>query len=209
MLGLALQGTLSNIAAGMMLLWLRPFRVGDYIETASVSGSVREIGLFVTELETFDGIFRFVPNSEIWNKPLINYTRNAARLLNISIGIRLDDDADKAVGTIRNAIGERLTPVPSAPAPEVFIDSLADNFVFIGVRAWLPSNSYWTTHRSVVTAMKTKLDAAGIPVQRLVHPAADTGNPIRRYESPPARGLLAFAHRNRKDRDAKNAGAGE
>ena len=79
-IGLALQGTLSNIAAGLMLLWLRPFRVGEYIETATVSGVVREIGLFATTLDTFDGLYRFVPNSEIWNKPLVNHSRNRGRM---------------------------------------------------------------------------------------------------------------------------------
>src|SRR5687768_15168420 len=73
-IGLALQGTLQNIAAGIMLIYLRPFHVGDYIETPTVAGTVKEIGLFATHLDTGDGLFFFAPNSEIWNKPLKNHS---------------------------------------------------------------------------------------------------------------------------------------
>jgi small conductance mechanosensitive channel len=79
-IGLALQGTLTNIAAGIMLLWLRPFHVGDYIEVPSnnISGTVKEIGLFACQLENFDGIFVFAPNGAVWNTALRNYSRNSA-----------------------------------------------------------------------------------------------------------------------------------
>src|SRR5215469_3267272 len=79
-IGLALQGTLTNIAAGIMLLWLRPFRIGDYIEVGGQSGTVEEIGLFNCRLRTFDGLYLFMPNSAIWNAPLKNDTRNGGRL---------------------------------------------------------------------------------------------------------------------------------
>ena len=80
-IGLALQGTLTNIAAGIMLIWLRPFRVGDTVETAAFSGTVREIGLFVSHLETFDGLFVFAPNAALWNVWLKNHSRAGWRLL--------------------------------------------------------------------------------------------------------------------------------
>jgi small conductance mechanosensitive channel len=95
-IGLALQGTLSNIAAGLMLLWLRPFHVGDFIEVNGMAGTVREIGLFVCHLETFDGIFLFAPNSTIWNQALRNHTRNAGRLISIDITLPANADADRA-----------------------------------------------------------------------------------------------------------------
>src|SRR5690606_2996252 len=78
-IGLALQGTLQNIAAGIMLLALRPFRVGEYIDAGSVSGTIQEIGLFATELKTLDGLFVLAPNSELWNTPVTNYSRNPLR----------------------------------------------------------------------------------------------------------------------------------
>src|SRR5690606_6640128 len=95
-IGLALQGTLSNIAAGIMLLWLRPFKAGDFIETASAAGTVREIGLFATQIDTYDGIYRFVPNASLWNQPLSNFTRNPSRMTDIAIGIGYGSDANKA-----------------------------------------------------------------------------------------------------------------
>ena len=78
--GLALQGTLSNVAAGFMLLWLRPFRVGDYIDAQGIAGTVQRIGFFSTELHSWDGVFQFVPNSELWNKRVTNFTRLPTRL---------------------------------------------------------------------------------------------------------------------------------
>src|SRR5690242_11445287 len=91
-IGLALQGTLTNIAAGMMLLWLRPFHVGDYIEVSGQSGAVEEIGLFVCQLRTFDGLFLFLPNSSIWNQPLKNHTRNGGRLISINVSVPAASD---------------------------------------------------------------------------------------------------------------------
>jgi small conductance mechanosensitive channel len=174
-IGLALQGTLSNIAAGMMLLWLRPFRVGEYIETTTVSGVVREIGLFATTLDTFDGLYRFVPNSEIWNKPLLNHSRNRGRMSAFTFGLPLDADIGKAEA-IAAEILEKEERVQKDPAPEVFIDQMTDNFVFLGIRAWLPSRLFWSTQRDLAATVRARLNEAGIPVQRMVRPANDVGD---------------------------------
>ena len=88
-IGLALQGTLSNIAAGMMLLWLRPFGINDYIECSSVTGTVKVLGLFATEFRTFEGIYVFVPNSQLWNDTITNYTHNPTRMVRIPVGNQL------------------------------------------------------------------------------------------------------------------------
>ncbi len=88
-IGLALQGTLQNIAAGIMLLILRPFGVGDYIETSTVSGTVLEIGLFATELKTSDGLYRLAPNSTLWNTPITNFSREPTRRDELKVGRRL------------------------------------------------------------------------------------------------------------------------
>jgi small conductance mechanosensitive channel len=195
--GLALQGTLSNIAAGIMLLWLRPFRVGDYVETPAVSGAVTEIGLFATEFETFDGVFRFVPNALIWNQPLVNYTRNATRLAILSVGIKLDDDPEKAMDLIRDVVAADTDTVAREPATEVFLDSLTDGFVFIGIRAWLPSRTYWTAHRVLAERIRSRLGDAGIVAQRLLHASPDVGDPRRRLAPPQRRSRLRFGFRNR------------
>jgi small conductance mechanosensitive channel len=194
-IGLALQGTLSNIAAGLMLLWLRPFRVGEYIETATVSGVVREIGLFATTLDTFDGLYRFVPNSEIWNKPLVNQSRNRGRMAAFTVGIPLDADAARA-RAIAAEVLDRDERVLDDPPPEVFIDQMTENFVFLGVRAWLPSRLFWSVQRELAAAIRARLGEAGIPVQRLVRAANDIGDawdPVvrraaRRAQSGEARG---------------------
>src|SRR5207248_2549441 len=121
--GLALQGTLSNIAAGLMLLWLRPFRAGDYIETATVAGTVRDLGLFGTEIDTFDGVYRFVPNSEIWNKPLLNHTRNPVRMVGLTIGISAAGDPVKAEAILIELF-QAGSGILAEPPPEVFVDGI-------------------------------------------------------------------------------------
>src|SRR5690606_1782779 len=90
-IGLALQGTLQNIAAGIMLLALRPFRVGEYIDAGGIAGTVQEIGLFATELTTFDGVYVLTPNSELWNRAVTNYSRNPTRRHDLAIRIGFED----------------------------------------------------------------------------------------------------------------------
>ena len=95
-IGLALQGTLSNVASGVMLLLMRPFKIGDFIAAGSLSGTVMEIGLFTSELKTGDGIYIMAPNSQIWNQNIINFARNPTRRIDILVGIAYDDDIDAA-----------------------------------------------------------------------------------------------------------------
>ena len=99
-IGLALQGTLSNIAAGLMLLFLRPFSVGDYIDAEGIAGTVDEVGLFNTELTTFDGVYRAVPNSQIWSRAILNYSRLPTRRLDLVIGVDYGDDLERALSEI-------------------------------------------------------------------------------------------------------------
>ncbi|MEO3434816.1 mechanosensitive ion channel domain-containing protein [Inquilinus sp. CAU 1745] len=171
-IGLALQGTLTNIAAGIMLLWLRPFRTGDYIEVdGGVSGTVTDIGLFTCELKTWDGVFAFAPNSEIWNKALKNHSRNATRLMSIAIGISYDADPEKARGLLL-AMADRDERIMKDPAPIVFVDSYGDSAVNIAFRAWAPNDVYWDAQRAMIEQAKHDLEAAGIELpfpQRIVH----------------------------------------
>src|SRR5688572_20214590 len=127
-IGLALQGTLQNIAAGIMLLYLRPFRIGDTIETPAVMGKLEQSGLFVTHLQTLDGLFYFVPNSALWNVPLKNHTRNPRR--QISVQLRVGYDAD--LGEVRRILTDMAGAderVLADPPPQVFVDSYTDAFV--------------------------------------------------------------------------------
>ena len=117
-LGLALQGTLSNIAAGLMLLWLRPFRVGDQIEIGAFSGVVKEVGLFASEIHTMDGIYQFVPNSELWKKRIVNYTRMTSRMVDLKFGVGYGDDLGRGKAALLAAAAAdgalRLAPAPRA-----------------------------------------------------------------------------------------------
>ena len=170
-IGLAIQGTLSNIAAGMMLLWLRPFRVGDYIDTGSAAGTVQELGLFATELHSWDGIYQFVPNSELWNKKLINYSRLPTRLNDLAFGVDYGDDLDKGMAALLAAAGEDKR-VMSDPAPQAFVDQLGDSAVVLRLRVWSSNDDYWDVRRALTKNGKAALEAAGLSIpfpQRDVH----------------------------------------
>jgi small conductance mechanosensitive channel len=170
-IGLALQGTLSNIAAGMMLLWLRPFRIGDYIDSGSAAGTVKELGLFATELTSWDGIYQFVPNSELWNKKLINYSRLPTRLNDLAFGVAYDDDLDKGLETLM-ALAAADKRVLSDPAPIVFVDQLGDSAVVLRLRVWSTTGDYWDVRRALTKAGKDALEAAGLSIpfpQRDLH----------------------------------------
>jgi small conductance mechanosensitive channel len=122
-IGLALQGTLTNIAAGIMLLWLRPFRIGDYIEvpTNNIAGRITDVGLFVCNLETVEGVFVFAPNSSIWNAALRNQSRNPGRLISFSVALPPTASIDKVRELLQTMLAENSQVLK--PEPEVFLDS--------------------------------------------------------------------------------------
>lgn len=162
-IGLALQGTLQNIAAGIMLLALRPFRVGEYIDTGNVAGTIQEIGLFATELKTYDGIYVLSPNSQLWNTPVKNFSRNTMRMVEFVVGIAYEDDIDLAQKTIRDLIAsdERVL---ADPAPAVFVDSLADSSVNLKVRFWTATSNWWGSKLELTKATKLAIEAAGLTI---------------------------------------------
>src|SRR5690349_17558313 len=136
-IGLALQGTLSNIAAGIMLLWLRPFRVGDFIEmpaAVTLTGWVREIGVFACKLETYDGLFLFVPNSTLWNAPLKNHSRNDARMIVISITLGAGADVERT----RTALLGLTTRegILTQPKPTVAVEVYTAQTIVLTLTCW-------------------------------------------------------------------------
>ena len=162
-LGLALQGTLQNIAAGIMILYLRPFRFGDMIETPVIMGRVKEIGLFVTNLETVDGLFYFVPNSMLWNVPLKNHTRNPRRQVTITISVSYEAN----LAEVRRVLSEVAASEPRVlrdPQPIVGVESYLDTRVVVALRAWVPTADYADAQRALAEAVKGRLQAAGIKV---------------------------------------------
>ncbi|MGB3874758.1 mechanosensitive ion channel family protein [Shinella zoogloeoides] len=147
-IGLALQGTLQNIAAGIMLLVLRPFRVGEYIETKDVTGTITEIGLFATELRTSDGLYRLAPNSTLWNTPVTNFSRERTRKHDLQVTIPSDRDIDDEIDRLLT-IAREEPAIESAPPPQVFVDSLAENAATLTLRYWVPTPQWFRTTREM------------------------------------------------------------
>jgi len=161
--GLALKDTLGNIAAGIILLLLGSFRKGEFIEFGSFMGTVKEIHLFNTILETPDGIYISAPNSSIWGVPLKNYTRNGKRRMELSIGIAYSDSVDLAFQVMQSIIAAE-TRFLKDPAPQVFLQSIADSSVIITIRAWSSVDNYWDIYWDLSKTIKEKIEAAGLHI---------------------------------------------
>lgn len=170
-IGLALQGTLANIAAGIMLLWLRPFRVGDSIEAGSVAGTVKEVGLFASELHSGDGLYQFVPNAELWNKRIINYSRLARRLVDLRFGISYSDDVERGREVLLS-LAKTDERVLTDPPPDCVVDQLGENAVILALRVWTATSAYGPVRNSLIAQGKASLEAAGLSIplpQRVIH----------------------------------------
>ena len=159
--GLALQGTLSNVAAGVMILIQRPFRVGELITAGTVSGTVQSIGLFTTELLQLDGLYVMVPNNELWNKAVVNSSRMPTRRFELIVPIAYEDDLKAAkAAMLELALADQR--VLAEPAPVTFVASLGDNAVRVGLRVWCLAHDHlglsWTLNEQV----KLKFDALGM-----------------------------------------------
>ncbi|HWK97989.1 MAG TPA: mechanosensitive ion channel family protein, partial [Pseudolabrys sp.] len=163
-IGLAMQGTLSNIAAGMMLLWLRPFRVGDYIDTGTVAGTVKDVGLFASELHSWDGIYLFVPNSELWNKRIINYSRLPTRLVDLKFRIAYENDAQQGQQVLLDLASSNPMVLKVPSEPMTFVDELTPDAVVLRLRCWAANADYWTVFRGLTGQGKSALEAAGFTI---------------------------------------------
>jgi small conductance mechanosensitive channel len=160
-IGLALQGTLQNIAAGIMLLVLRPLRVGEYIETGSVKGFIVEIGLFATEMKTADGLYLMAPNSTLWNTPITNHSRENSRRQELSVAIGNDADATAAKLTILNVVmaDKRVAKVPP---PRVFSDDLTAEKTVLTIQYWAKTMEWSETRYDMIDRLKDGLAAQGV-----------------------------------------------
>ncbi len=169
--GLALQGTLSNFAAGVMLLLFRPFRLGDYVEVGGTAGSVAEISIFTTVLNTPDNVRILVPNSTIWGDVIKNYSANDNRRNDLVVGIAYGDDIGKALDTLRSVL-EADSRVLKDPKWQIAVASLGDSSVNIVVRPWCRKEDYWDLRFDLTRTIKEQLEAAGCNIpfpQRDVH----------------------------------------
>jgi len=175
--GLALQGTLSNLAAGVMLLVFRPFKVGDFVTVGGHSGSVDEVSLFTTRLISPDNILTIVPNGEIWASSVTNFSAFEARRLDLTFGVSYGSDLKAAEQVLRDVIAEdeRIRSEPAAPF--VAVTNLGDSSVDFTIRVWCASSDYWALRFHMLRTVKETLDARGVeipfPTQTVVHRNAD------------------------------------
>lgn len=162
-IGLALQGTLSNIAAGVVLLVLRPFKIDEYVDAGGIAGTVVQIGLFTTELKTADGVFLTVPNSSIANQAITNYSRNPTRRINMAMGISYDDDIEGASQALLDLMtaDERVL---SDPEPQVLVGTLGASSVDLSMRCWVGTDDFWPVHFDLTKKSKLAIEAAGYSI---------------------------------------------
>ena len=162
-IGLALQGTLQNLASGVMLIIFRPFNDGDFIEAAGVSGVVEAIGIFTTVMRTGDNREIIVPNGEIFGGTITNYSRRDKRRVDMVFGIGYDDDLLKAKEIIKKILDEEPL-ILDDPAPTIAVGELADSSVNFNVRPWCKTADYWTVYGNIHEKVKLTFDAEGISI---------------------------------------------
>ena len=170
-IGLALQGTLANVASGVMLLFLRPFNIGDYVDAGGIAGTVVEIGLFNTEIKTRKGLCLIVPNKIIWESPITNFSRNPTRRFDITVGISYGDEVNGATDLLMGLLtdDERIL---DDPEPLAVVGELGDSSVIINLRAWTRAEDFWAAIWDLKKAIKVELEAAGYSIpfpQRDIH----------------------------------------
>ena len=173
--GLALQGSLSNFAGGVLILLLKPFEVGDYIveDTNHNEGTVKEIQIFYTKLSTIDNKTIVIPNGILTNSSLTNMSAQPERRLNIKIGITYEADLKKAKKIMEKLLTEDDCVMKDKEI-SVFVDNLADHAVVIGARGWVKNEEFWPTQWRLLEKIKLSFDEAGIEIaypQMKVHMA--------------------------------------
>lgn len=170
-IGLALQGSLSNFAGGVLILLLKPFKLGDWIEVNGISGSVKDISMFYTRLNTFGNQLAIIPNGELSNDNIINYSAEDKRRDAITIRVPYDSNIKLAKDTLMGLLKEQEN-ILEDPAPAVVVAELADSSVNLSVRFWAKNEHFWDCHWYTIEEAKTRLEAAGVTIpypQRDVH----------------------------------------
>jgi len=159
--GLALQGSLSNFAAGVLIVIFRPYRVGDWVEAAGISGSVEQVQILTTMLKTGDNKQIIVPNSQIMNSIITNYSANDTRRIDMIVGVSYSDDLDKVRKTLEELVAsdERIL---KDPACTIAVSELADSSVNFVVRPWASTADYWSVKFDLTEAVKKRFDKEGI-----------------------------------------------
>ena len=170
-IGLALQGSLANFAAGILIVMFRPYKVGDYIEAGSAAGTVLDIQIFSTVLKTPDNKVVVVPNGTIMDSSIINYTDQATRRVDIVASCGYEDDIDKVKEILKDILNQE-DRILAEPEPRIAVSELADNSVNFIVRPWVNSSDVLSVKYSILEQIKKRFDAEGISIpypQRDVH----------------------------------------
>lgn len=161
--GLALQGTLSNFAAGVMLLFFRPFKLGDFIDAAGTTGTVVEIGVFATTLKSPDNVKIVAPNSQVYGATIKNFNGYDTRRVDMEIGISYNDDIPKAIEIIRGIVSSDPR-VLAEPASVVAVSNLGDSSVDLVIRPWCAGSDYWALRWDLNQRIKEGLESAGCSI---------------------------------------------
>ena len=161
--GLALQGSLSNFAAGVLIVLFRPYKVGDWIEGGGVSGSVEEVQILTTVLKTGDNKRVIIPNSQIMGSTITNYSANATRRVDLVVGVSYSDDLDKVRRELEDLVAadERIL---KDPAPTIAVSELADSSVNFVLRPWVSTADYWAVYFDLTEKVKKRFDEVGISI---------------------------------------------
>jgi small conductance mechanosensitive channel len=159
--GLALQGSLSNFASGVLIVLFRPYKVGDFVEAAGIAGSVEEVQILTTIMKTGDNKQIIVPNSQIMDSIITNYSANDRRRVDMVIGVSYDDDLDKVRKTLEELVAadDRIL---QDPACIIAVSELADSSVNFVLRPWVASGDYWGVKFELTEAIKKRFDEVGI-----------------------------------------------
>jgi len=166
--GLALQGTLANFAAGVMLLVFRPFRKGDLIEASGATGTVEAISIFTTTLSSLDNVAIVIPNAAVWGQTIRNYATNPTRRIDLAVNIAYRDSIQTAMDAIQRVVAADPR-VLTEPAPTIAVGELGNSAVNILVRPWCSKDVYWELRWDLTRALKEGLERAGCTIPSQQH----------------------------------------
>ena len=162
-LGIASQSVVGNLIAGLFLIVERPMKLGQAVNIAGTMGVIEDIRILSTSLRTFDGLYVRIPNEKVFTAEITNYVAHVARRVEYIVGIRYSDDADKAIGIIKQLLEAHPLTLKN-PSPDLFVDTLGDNAVNISVRFWAPSSEWYNVKKELLWKIKMALEAEGIEI---------------------------------------------
>ncbi len=163
-IGLALQGTLGNVAAGVMVIMFRPYKLGDFVDVAGASGTVTDVNLFTTVLNKVDGVHVIIPNGGAWGGTIVNYSLNPKRRVDLTFGIGYDDDIEKATQVILDVVQKDGRFISDPAEPWVRVVELNESSVDLQLRAWTMASDFWDARFATLKNVKVAFDQNGIEI---------------------------------------------